>query len=321
MRRKKLAMCRKRSTGCCLPILADYHAGMLTTPDKAEHLLSRRLLGMLRPLASTVGKPGVSAGFNTHGPQLFSYCCFSTERLASVVSDKPRIGILLSGAKEFWLGDTGQRYVAGEVFCLPANTGFDVVNIPSESTGIYESLLVEIDEVPEAVRDLPGARQRADGFDLKVPLTDDLVDALGHAAISLDASDHAGALAQHRLAEVLILLRAVPQAACLFEQSLADRVMWTVRSDPARRWTAASIGRELGIGASTLRRHLSEAGMPLRRALATARLQLAHEMLSRGEGSVTDAVSVAGYASRSHFVRQFREAYGVTPSKVSRAGG
>jgi AraC-like DNA-binding protein len=291
---------------------------MLTTPDKDDNILSRRLIGLLRPLASAVDRQTIAAGYQTHGPQLFSYCCFTTERLASVVSEKPRIGILLSGEKEFWFGDTGQRYVAGEVFCLPADTSFDVVNIPSESTGIYESLLVEINEVPETVRNLPGARERGRRFDLKVPLTEELVDALGHAAISLDTSDHAGTLAQHRLAEVLILLRAVPQAACLFEQSLSERVMWTVRSDPTRRWTAASIGRELGIGASTLRRHLSAAGMPLRLAIQTVRLQLAHDMLSRGEGSVSDAVSISGYVSRSHFVRQFREVYGVTPSKVSR---
>lgn len=277
--------------------------------------LAQRLLQLLKPLAMA-NRGARDPGVHNHARQLFSYCCFERERLASVVSETPRIGIVLSGEKEFWLGDAGQRFVAGDVFVLPAGPEFDVVNIPSEASGLYESLLVDVTEVPKWVLEMPGASAAPRAFDLRVPLTAELVDALGHAAISLRASEHAGALAGHRLAEVLILLRNVPTAACLFEQSLAERTAWLVAGSPSKRWTAEAIGRELGVGASTLRRKLGEEGTSLRRVMATARMQLAHAMLARGEGNITDAASVAGYASRSHFLRRFRSVYGASPADV-----
>lgn len=287
---------------------------MLKPVEDAQSTLSRRLLQLLRPLAMS-SRTARGPGLHTFARQLFSYCCIERERLVSVVSEMPRIGIVLSGEKEFWLGDAGQRFVAGDVFVLPAGTAFDAVNIPSEASGLYESLLVEITQVPKWVQEMPGARPVA-GFDLRVPLSQELVDALGHAAISLSGSDHAAALAGHRLAEVLILLRKMPVAQPLFAQSLAERAAWLVARAPAKRWTAEEIGRELGVGASTLRRKLVEAGTSLRGVQASARMQLAHEMLVRGEGNIADAVDAAGYASRSHFARRFQAVYGASPAEI-----
>ncbi|MBB6464386.1 helix-turn-helix transcriptional regulator [Aminobacter carboxidus] len=287
---------------------------MLKPVEDAHSTLSRRLLQLLRPLAMS-SRTARGPGLHTFARQLFSYCCIERERLVSVVSEMPRIGIVLSGEKEFWLGDAGQRFVAGDVFVLPAGTAFDAVNIPSEASGLYESLLVEITQVPKWVQEMPGARPVA-GFDLRVPLSQELVDALGHAAISLSGSDHAAALAGHRLAEVLILLRKMPVAQPLFAQSLAERAAWLVARAPAKRWTAEEIGRELGVGASTLRRKLVEAGTSLRGVQASARMQLAHEMLVRGEGNITDAANAAGYASRSHFARRFQAVYGASPAEI-----
>ncbi len=217
-----------------------------------------RLLEVLRPFASARKESAEAAHVRPHGPQLFSYCCFAAERLARVSNPRPVIGIVLSGTKEFWRGDAGQRFAAGDVFVFPAEVEVDAVNVPSEETGIYESLLLEVHSVPEAIRRLKvRGRLPAQGIDLRVPLTADLVEALGHAAMELSASDHATALAEHRLAEVLLLLRDVPAAACLYGVSLADRVGWLVIGEPARRWTAEQLGRTLGIGASTLRRRLA----------------------------------------------------------------
>lgn len=285
---------------------------LIEIPQRAH---AQRLLHLLKPLAMA-SRTARGPGFHSHGKELFSYCCVERERLASVVSETNRIGVVLSGEKEFWLGDVGQRFVAGDVFVLPAGQAFDAVNMPSEANGLYESLLVDVTEVPRWILEMPGARAAAGGFDLRVPLGAELVDALGHAAISLGASEHAGALADHRLAEVLILLRKAPAAACLFAQSLAERAAWLVAGSPSKRWTAEALGRELGVGASTLRRKLGAQGTSLRQVMASARMQLAHEMLARGEGNISDAAGIAGYASRSHFARRFVSVYGATPSEV-----
>ncbi|WP_054310683.1 helix-turn-helix domain-containing protein [Mesorhizobium sp. 1M-11] len=289
--------------------------------DTKSSRLAERLLLALRPLALDPARPQKQPGMHPHGRQLFSYCCFAAERLARISNEKPLIGVVLSGSKEIWLGDAGQRFEAGDVFVFPHGRAFDVVNVPAETSGIYESLIVEVDHVPESVRRL-GRPPRAPalGLDLRVPLTEDLVAALSHAAPVLAASGHAAMLAEHRLAEVLLLLRNVPAAAWLFEVSLPERVALLVASAPARRWTAELLGQALGVGASTLRRQLAGEGTSLRAVLSATRMQLAHDVLARGEGNVTAAVSAAGYASRSHFGRQFRGLYGASPSVVRQQG-
>jgi AraC-like DNA-binding protein len=289
--------------------------------DTKSSPLAERLLQALRPLALDPARPQKQPGMHPHGRQLFSYCCFAAERLARISNEKPLIGIVLSGSKEIWLGDAGQRFEEGDVFVFPHGRAFDVVNVPSETSGIYESLIVEVDHVPDAVRRLGRLpRAPAAGLDLRVPLSEDLVAALSHAAPVLAASGHAALLAEHRLTEVLLLLRNVPAAAWLFDVSLPERVALLVASAPAQRWTAEMLGQALGMGASTLRRQLAGEGTSLRAVLSATRMQLAHDVLARGEGNVTAAVSAAGYASRSHFGRQFRGLYGTSPSVVRQQG-
>ena len=78
--------------------------------DDQKKELRRRLLDRLRPLATLPGRPRKDCGVHMYGRQIFSYCCFTTERLAQVTIARPLIGMVLSGEKEFWLGDSGQRF-------------------------------------------------------------------------------------------------------------------------------------------------------------------------------------------------------------------
>jgi AraC-like DNA-binding protein len=175
---------------------------------------------------------------------------------------------------------------------------------------------VEVASLPPAISqlpDLPPVPRK--GFDIRVTLTADLVDALAHAATTLATSEHAAILGEHRLAEVLMLLRADPAARPLFDVPLADRIRWMVAADPTRRWTSGELARRLAVGASTLRRRLTEDGTPLRAVLAAARMGVAQDILSRGDTSVTAAAEAAGYSSRSHFTRRFRSVYGSTPGE------
>jgi AraC-like DNA-binding protein len=285
--------------------------------------LRRHLLDRLRPLATLPGRPRKDPGMHVLGRQVFTYCCFKAERIAQVTVARPLIGIVLAGTKEFWLGDAGQRFVAGDVFVLPGGATLDAVNIPNERHGVYESLLVEVASLPPSIArlpDLPPAPRK--GFDLHITLNADLVDALAHAATTLATSDNAAILGEHRLAEVLMLLRADPAARPLFDVSLGDRIRWMVAADPSHRWTADELAQRLAIGASTLRRRLTENGTPLRMVLAAARMQVAQGLLSTGGANVTAAAEAAGYTSRSHFTRRFRSVYGNAPGehRTRRAG-
>lgn len=292
---------------------------MDTNPDRAR--LRRQLLDRLRPLATAPGRPRKDPGLHSFtrkeaGRQVFTYCCFAAERLVQVAIVRPMIGMVLSGEKEFWLGDRSQRFVAGDVFVTPGGATLDVVNIPDARHGLYESLLVEVASLPPAIAQLPDLPPPpSKGFEIGITLTADLVDALAHAATTLATSANAAILGEHRLAEVLLLLRNDPAARPLFEVPLADRIRWLVAADPARRWTAEELARRLALGASTLRRRLSADGTPLRAVLAAARMHVAQDLLSRGEASVTAAAEAAGYSSRSHFTRRFRSVYGSTPGE------
>lgn len=285
----------------------------IPTPQEA---LRKLLLDRLRPLATAPGRARKTHGQHFIGSQLFTYCAFGMERVAQFKVAHAIIGIVLCGTKEFWFGSTGQRYTAGQVFALAAGAELDVVNIPDERRGIYEALVVEVRHMPPALA-LPPDRSRAPGkgFDHAVTLTVELVDALVHAAVTLSTSDHAKVLAEHRLAEVLMLLRNDPAARCLFDLPLRERIGWMVANEPTRQWTAGDLGAKLGLGASTLRRHLTQDGTSLREVLAESRMRIARTLLERGEANVTAAAEAAGYASRSHFIRRFRSIYGSAPSE------
>lgn len=277
--------------------------------------LRRSLLDRLRPLADMPGRERKTHGQHFISSQLFTYCAFTAERVAQFKVQHAIIGIVLNGTKELWIGNTGQRYTTGQVFVLPGGAELDVVNIPDDRRGLYEALVVEVRHVPPALA-LPPEKLRSPAASVGQPvtLTSELVDALVHAAVTLSSSDHAKALAEHRMAEVLMLLRNDPAARCLFDLPLRDRIAWMVATEPAHPWTAEELGARLSMGASTLRRRLAQDSTSLREVLADARMQIARGLLERGEANVTAAAEAAGYASRSHFIRRFRSAFGSAPS-------
>lgn len=277
--------------------------------------LSKRLLDALKSLRLDQAHTGETPGVHRLGKWLFSYRCFARERVARMHVPFPLIGIILSGAKELWIGDHRQCFGPGEVLVIPANLDLEVVNIPDTRRGRYESLVVEVSRVPAELNgmSLPRPVPPAESS-IRVRLTEELVESLTHAARALRTSDHAVKLASIRLTEVLVLLSEDPAARPLFQASLEERLRWLVLAEPTRRWTSLEIGRILGLGASTLRRRLTDHGTSLREVLSSVRMGIAHRILTAGDGNVSDAATAAGYVSRSHFIRRFQSVYGVPPS-------
>ncbi len=280
-----------------------------------QQALRQQLLARLRPFASPATGVGGQPGMHHHGSQVFTYCCFAAERIAAFEPPHAVIGIVIRGAKEFWIGDHGNRYTAGHVFILPKNIKVDVVNIPDEKHGLYESLCVQVLDVPPAlaISETPAGDRRH--FDGEVKLTSALVDALSHAALTLADSDQAEAIARHRLNEVLLLLRNDPAARPLFDLTLIECVTRMIAADPTSDWTAQRIAQKIGVGASTLRRRLTRNGTSLREVLAGARMRVARNLLESGQANISSAAEAAGYSSRSHFVRRYRSIFGAAPSE------
>lgn len=281
----------------------------LSIDDEAQ--LRSALVERLRSMRAPPG----TAGRYDHGRQLFSYCSLDRERLKAIELPSPIIGIILSGRKEVWLGDTSHLFEPGTVFVLPARVPMDVVNIPAGLTSSYESLLLEVPSLPSGVAPVFGnetASRSDDGRTFRVPLDTDLVDSLVHAATAIwgQALD---AIKTVRLLEVLTLLRPIAAARPLFETDLSQKVAWLIGSGPSEDWTVERVATRLGLGASTLRRRLAAEGTSFRAVVRTQRLQAAQTALASGASSLA-AAEAAGYASRSHFARRYKESFGMSPT-------
>lgn len=271
-------------------------------------LPSRLLAGLARFRVAGV------TGTQPHGRHLFSYCVLERERLAAVVLPHPLVGMVMAGRKEVWRGEAGEVLLPGAMFVLPARVPLDIWNLPGERSG-YQSLILEIH--PEDVADLAGPEAVGEaGPGLAVRLTPALVEAAVQAAAVLaDGLGEGPARAAVRAARVralVALLSADPAAAPLFARTMAARVVQLVRGDLAHGWTAAEAAARLAVSESTLRRRLAAEGAGFAALLRGERMQAARARIAAGAGSQAAALAV-GYASRAHFARAYRAAFGVNP--------
>jgi AraC-like DNA-binding protein len=272
---------------------------------------SRRLLDRLRPMVAGKLKPGM----NAYAEQLFIYCCFDREKVKALELDCPMVCIVLHGQKEVWLGDRTQVFPAGSVFVLPGGVPLDAVNIPDEANGLYVALRLDVPSLPEGIPPLSTAERLKGGEagSFGLPLSEDLVEALCHAAATIADGTIGETIKRLRMTEVLALLRPLPEARLLFRQSLSEEIAWLIATAPSEPWSVAEVAEQLGIGASTLRRRLSSEGASFRAILRRERLKAGQNAISSGASSIA-AAEAAGYASRSHFSRRFRETFGTSPT-------
>lgn len=83
--------------------------------------------------------------------------------------------------------------------------------------------------------------------------------------------------------------------------------------------TLAEVARHAGVSVSTLQRMFQERlGMPVWAYLRRLRIEQARGFLERGEGTVTDAALLAGYASPANFATAFKRHYGISPRQCMR---
>jgi AraC family transcriptional regulator of arabinose operon len=94
------------------------------------------------------------------------------------------------------------------------------------------------------------------------------------------------------------------------------RAIRLLTNDLSREVSLASVAQSLNLSASRLR-HLfkAETGLSPARYLKARRLQKAKELLEVSFLTVKQVMLKVGYKHRAHFVREFKKAYGLSPSQ------
>ncbi|PDV89283.1 AraC family transcriptional regulator [Rhizobium sp. H4] len=280
----------------------------------SQQALSSALLeGLARFRAAGTG------GSLAHGENLFSYCALAKERLIAIELPHPILGVVVSGAKEVWRGMNGSSLCAGSLFVLPAKTKMDILNLPDVSRGFYQSLILEVPDASVLLEaNVPSTltgRRRAAVEPLQVELTPHLVDAVIHAASAIADGPAQSSVRRSRLTELLALLHGDPAARPMFDLSIAGRVLALIASDLSRDWRAPEVARMIGLSESTMRRRLAEEGISFAKLLRRERMLAARHLMAQRESAQAAAIAV-GYASRAHFAKRFRAAFGSNPSML-----
>jgi AraC-like DNA-binding protein len=101
------------------------------------------------------------------------------------------------------------------------------------------------------------------------------------------------------------------------QDELIELALQTVQRFYAKPLTDASLADRLGLSTSHFR-HLFKrrTGLPFHRYLVQFRLEKAKELLSKGQGSVSEVAHRTGFTSLGHFSKCFSARFNVAPSEV-----
>jgi AraC-like DNA-binding protein len=262
------------------------------------------ILERLQKLAARDNRPPALPEGARRASALFSFVTRDRERIAGCAFPRASIVAILDGSKEVVSMGRQMRFAAGAVLVLPGGWRGDVVNDPDPESGVYRAIFIDFPDelVARAALAFP-PRRMAGQIDL--PLDAVLSSAIHHAGEGIVAGNLPGALIEHRVMEVLMVLGmrgALPVKA----QTTGDAVRALVRWQPDRAWTADTIAAELGTSNATLRRRLSEEATSLRVLLAEVRVGLATAMLAEDGLSLREAALAAGYRSPRRFAERMR---------------
>ncbi len=107
----------------------------------------------------------------------------------------------------------------------------------------------------------------------------------------------------------------------LFERPSLARAVALVVADPASHHSLADLARAAGMSRSKFAKVFAETvGSPPMEFVSRARLDTARRILLSTEMSISDIAHHVGFASRSHFSRSFRTAFGIDPTRMRLTG-
>jgi len=98
--------------------------------------------------------------------------------------------------------------------------------------------------------------------------------------------------------------------------NVAEQVKDTLRRSLAgKRPTLQDVGRELGMGARTLQRRLTDAGITFQQVVEETRRELAHHYLKQRSVELSEAAFLLGFEDANSFFRAFQVWEGTSPGE------
>jgi AraC-like DNA-binding protein len=233
------------------------------------------------------------------------------------ISPAAQINFIESGVFEIAAGRRRERFVPGEVFVTRPADAYRCRHSDASPRDVSLSLQLHAPGAADALRRLRGR--------IRLPASNRL--AYARLRLLSAAASGDGLAFETRAAEALEAASAAPDAgAAPFR---AGQLGWySRRVDRVRELLEARFAEPRGLALEDLAREAAMSpfhfarlfreltGTPPHRYLRNLRLEAARRLLLSG-ARVTDACYDAGFSSLSHFSRQFRRRYGLSPSRLT----
>lgn len=237
----------------------------------------------------------------------FSGAAFSMHR-----HDTYAIGLTMHGVQSFWYRGEVRHSLPGQLIVLHPDEPHD--GAAGTVAGLrYRMLYLEPSLLRQALRerryDLPFV---ANPVVTDAAMRQTLLTALGDIEDAID-----GLLADHLIADLLDGLSRHAGAPASRKRNLAFRRVQRARAyldaHALRSVKSTELEAVSGLDRFTLTRQFKTLfGTSPHRYLMMRRLQHARQLLQAGE-ALADVAVATGFADQSHFNRQFKKAFGMTP--------
>lgn len=251
-------------------------------------------------------------------PPTLSFVADEAERITGLVCAETSIIAVLEGRKDLWQGGREWTCPAGSAVLLPRGWRGDVVNIPDGKSGFYRAVvLIFSDDMLRILAARSARRGGAPAKDPVMPIDDLLGETLLRAFEGLAAPSVPKSVADHRVAEVALLLfeRGVLDLDAA-TGALGPRLRAMVRARPDDAPSLADAARRLNLSPATLKRRLAAEGVTFSGLVSTERMALAQDLIARTATSLTEIAGACGYRSLSKFSRRFRAVTGMSPDEM-----
>jgi AraC-like DNA-binding protein len=276
----------------------------------------RQILSMLTPHLASDSKRSPLGGVGI-------FHCLQPQALRDVPIHQAIAVLVVSGRKIILVGERKIEVDPGELLLLPGGCTVEVGNHPGPLGEPYLGLAMSFSQQTiEQLRRAYGTEIPADTRPhWRAVAPKDMVAAMAQWVDWCLHHPPDPTLSRHRQVEILMLLARTGIAGNLLiarHSAWGEQVVQLIAQDPAKEWSAAMVCQRLGIGESTLRRHLSQEGVGFRQLLEECRMVTSLALLQETYWPVGQVAEAVGYKSHSRFSERFKRRFGLSPVELKK---